>query len=131
MIVYGGEWRFEIMLNTKTFFIPNWLDCEGRKLPVNVIGGKPTCWYCVESSHHCANCMEKKAPEKALYHMKNSLPPTMTKGKKEAPVVLFAVVTIVPTPVKEKNIISFPLRLYIYQQRCCAPPKSWRESGWQ
>ena len=30
-----GEWRFDIMLDAKTFYsVPNWLDVEGRRLPV-------------------------------------------------------------------------------------------------
>ena len=31
-----GEWRFDIMLDIKTFYsIPNWLNVEGRRLPVS------------------------------------------------------------------------------------------------
>ena len=34
-----GEWRFDIMLDAKTFYsIPNWLDVEERRLPVIVSG---------------------------------------------------------------------------------------------
>ena len=39
-----GKWRFDIMLDAKTFYsIPNWLDVEGRRLPVIVFGRKPAC----------------------------------------------------------------------------------------
>ena len=36
------EWRFNIMLDVKTFyFVPNWLDVEGRRPPVIVSGRNP------------------------------------------------------------------------------------------
>ena len=40
-----GEWRFDLMIDHKTFHsIPNWLDLDGRKLPIIVNGRKPACW---------------------------------------------------------------------------------------
>ncbi len=45
------------MLDAKTFFsVPNWLDVEGRRLPVIVSGRKPACWHCGEIGHLSAVC---------------------------------------------------------------------------
>ena len=53
------------MLDAKTFFsVPNWLDVEGRRLPVIVSGRKPACWHCGEIGHLSAVCPGKKAPKK-------------------------------------------------------------------
>ena len=43
-----GEWRFDLTSNIKTYSVPNWLDVEGRRLPVIVSGRKPACWHCGE-----------------------------------------------------------------------------------
>ena len=60
-----GEWRFDIMLDMKTFYsVPNWLEVEGRRLPVIVSGRKPACWHCGEIGHLSAVCPGKKAPKK-------------------------------------------------------------------
>ena len=60
-----GEWRFDIMLDVKTFYsVPNWLEVEGRRLPVIVSGRKPACWHCGEIGHLSAVCPGKKAPKK-------------------------------------------------------------------
>ena len=60
-----AEWRFDIMLDAKTFYsIPNWLDVEGRRLPVIVSGHKPACWHCSGIGHLSAVCPGKKAPKK-------------------------------------------------------------------
>ena len=60
-----GEWRFDLMLDAKTFFsVPNWLDVEGRRLPVIVSGRKPACWHSGEIGHLSAVCPGKKAPKK-------------------------------------------------------------------
>ena len=61
-----GEWRFDIMLDAKTFYsVPNWLDVEGRRLPVIVSRRKPTCWHCGEIGHLSAVCPGKKRPRKS------------------------------------------------------------------
>ena len=58
-----GEWRFDIMLDVKTFYsVSNWLDVGGHRLPVIVSGRKPACWYCGEIGHLSAVCPGKKAP---------------------------------------------------------------------
>ena len=60
-----GEWRFNLILDVKTFYsVPNWLDVEGRRLPVIVSGRKPACWHCGEIGHLSAVCPGKKAPKK-------------------------------------------------------------------
>ena len=49
----------------KTFYsVPNWLEVEGRRLPVIVSGRKPACWHCGEIGHLSAVCPGKKAPKK-------------------------------------------------------------------
>ena len=83
-----GEWRFDIMLDMKTFYsVPNWLEVEGRRLPVIVSGRKPACWHCGEIGHLSAVCPGKKAPKKPD-HKPNTLSPVVkTNTEKEAPVV--------------------------------------------
>ena len=82
-----GEWRFDIMLDAKTFYsVPNWLDVEGRRLPVIVFGRKPACWHCGEIGHLSAVCPGKKAPKKPDQNS-GTLPPVVTNSEKEAPVV--------------------------------------------
>ena len=82
-----GEWRFDIMLDVKTFYsVPNWLDVEGRSLPVIVSGRKPACWHCGEISHLSAVCPWKKALKKPDQNS-GTLPPISTNNEKEAPVV--------------------------------------------
>ena len=78
-----GEWRFDIMLDMKTFYsVPNWLEVEGRRLPVIVSGRKPACWHCGEIGHLSAVCPKK--PD----HKTGTLPPVVTTNtEKEAPVV--------------------------------------------
>ena len=95
-----GEWRFDIMLDMKTFYsVPNWLEVEGRRLHVIVSGRKPACWHCGEIGHLSAVCPGKKAPKKPD-HKPGTLPPVVTtKTEKEAPVVS-------PTPAGKK--ISTP-----------------------
>ena len=62
-----GEWRFDIMIETKTFYsVASLLDLEGRKL--SVTGRKPA-----------RKQTEKKAPKNAT---DRTLLPTVTKGKK-------------------------------------------------
>ena len=91
-----GEWRFDIMLDMKTFYsVPNWLEVEGRRLPVIVSGRKPACWHCGEIGHLSAVCPGKKAPKKPD-HKPGTLPPVVTTNtEKEAPVVS-------PTPAGKK-----------------------------
>ena len=97
-----GEWRFNIMLDVKTFYsIPNWLDVEGRRLPVIISGRKPACWHSSEIGHLSAVCPGKKAPKKPDQNP-GTLPPVSTNNEKEAPVV-------VPTSARIKN--PLPLRL--------------------
>ena len=70
-----GEWRFDIMLDAKTFYsVPNWLEVEGRRLPVIISGRKPACWHSGEIGHLSAVCPGKKAPKKA--RPKTRYPPT-------------------------------------------------------
>ena len=82
-----GEWRFDIMLDVKTFYsVPNWLEVEGRRLPVIVSGRKPACWHCGEFGHLSAVCPGKKAPKKPDQKL-GILPPVASNTEKEAPVV--------------------------------------------
>ena len=82
-----GEWRFDIMLDAKTFYsVPNWLDVEGRRLLVIVSGHKPACWHCGEIGHLSAVCPGKKAPTKPDQNP-GTLPPVLTISEKEVPVV--------------------------------------------
>ena len=92
-----GEWRFDIMLDVKTFnSVPNWLEVEGRRLPVIVSGRKPACWHCGEIGHLSAVCPGKKAPKKPDQNL-GTLPPVVaSNSEKEAPVVS-------PTPAGPKN----------------------------
>ena len=91
-----GEWRFDIMLDMKTFYsVPNWLEVEGRRLPVIVSGRKPACRHCGEIGHLSAVWPGKKAPKKPD-HKPGTLPPVVTTNtEKEAPVVS-------PTPAGKK-----------------------------
>ena len=75
------------MLDVKTFYsVPNWLDVEGRKLPVIVSGRKPACWHCGKIGHLSAVCPGKKAPKKPDQNPR-TLPPVSTNNEKEALVV--------------------------------------------
>ena len=79
-----GEWRLDLMLDCKTFYsIPNWLDLEGRRLPVIVSGPKPACWYCSEMGNLSAVCPGKKAPKKPDQNL-GTLPPVNVNNEKEA-----------------------------------------------
>ena len=83
-----GEWRFDIMLDMKTFYsVPNWLEVEGRRLPVIVLGRKPACWHCGEIGHLSAVFPGKKAPKKPDHKPDTLLPVVKTNTEKEAPVV--------------------------------------------
>ena len=110
-----GEWRFDIMLDMKTFYsVPNWLEVEGRRLPVIVSGRKPACWHCGEIGHLSAVCPGKKAPKKPDHKPGTLSPVVKTNTEKEAPVVS-------PTPAGKKNPLPLrPLRL---------TPKRRRPSG--
>ena len=93
------------MIDSKTFYsIPNWLDLEGHRVLV-VIEKKPAYWHCGEIGHLYANCQRKKVPVTAPDRMRNPLPTTMAKGKKEAPVVLSAVGTTVLASIGGKIIL--------------------------
>ena len=81
-----GEWRFNIMLDAKTYSVPNWLDVEKSRLPVIVSGRKPACWHCGEIGHLSAVCLGKKAPKKPDQNP-GTPPPVVTNNEKEAPVV--------------------------------------------
>ena len=60
------EWRFDPMLDVKTFYsFPNWLDFEGRRLLI-VTDRKPACWYCKETGHLSEICLGKKGLLKKL-----------------------------------------------------------------
>ena len=112
-----GEWRFDIMLDMKTFYsVPNWLEVEGRWLPVIVSGRKPACWHCGEIGHLSAVCPGKKAPKKPDHKPGTLSPVVTTNTEKEAPVVS-------PTPAGKKKypLLLRPLRLI---------PKRRRPSGW-
>ena len=92
-----GEWRFDIMLDMKTFYsVPNWLEVEGRRLPVIVSGRKPACWHCGEIGHLSAVCPGKKAPKKPDHKPGTLSPVVKSNTEKEAPVVL-------PTPAGKKT----------------------------
>ena len=92
-----GEWRFDIMLDVKTFYsVPNWLEVEGRRLPVIVSGRKPACWHCGEIGHLSAVCPGKKAPKKPDPKPRTLPPVVASNTEKEAPVVS-------PTPAGTKN----------------------------
>ena len=101
-----GEWRFDIMLDMKTFYsVPNWLEVEGRRLPVIVSGRKPACWHCGEIGHLSAVCPGKKAPKKPDHKHDTLSPVVKINTEKEAPVVS-------PTPAGKKNPLPLrPLRL--------------------
>ena len=111
-----GEWRFDIMLDVKTFYsIPNWLEVEGHRLPVIVSGRKPACWHCGEIGHLSAVCPGKKAPKKPDHKSGTLLPVVTTNTEKEAPVVS-------PTPAGKKTPLPLrPLR---------SIPKRRGPSGW-
>ena len=80
-----GEWKFDIMLESKNFSIPNGLDLEECRLPVILTGRKPTSWHCGEIGHLSAICLGKKAPLKTPNRIRNAL--LRRKEKKESPVV--------------------------------------------
>ena len=95
-----GEWRFDIMLDMKTFYyVPNWLEVEGRRLPVIVSGRKPACWHCGEIGHLSAVCPGKKAPKKPDHKPDTLSPVVKANTEKEAPVVS-------PTPAGKKKTHS-------------------------
>ena len=92
-----GEWRFDIMLDMKTFYsVPNWLEVEGRRLPVIVSGRKHACLHCGEIGHLSAVCLGKKAPKKPDHKPGTLSPVVTTNTEKEAPVVS-------PTSAGKKN----------------------------
>ena len=92
-----GEWRFDIMLDMKTFYsVPNWLEVEGRRLPVIVSGRKPACWHCGEIGHLSAVFPGKKASKKPDHKPGTLSPVVKSNPEKEAPVVS-------PTPAGKKN----------------------------
>ena len=92
-----GEWRFDIMLDMKTFYsVPNWLEVEGHRLPVIVSGRKPACWHCGKIGHLSAVCPGKKAPKKPDPKPGTLSPVVKSNTEKEAPVVS-------PTPAGKKN----------------------------
>ena len=98
-----GEWRFNIMLDVKTFYsVPNWVDVEGHRLPVIVSGHKTASWHCGDIGHLSAVCPRKKAPKKPDQNP-STLPPVSTNNEKEALVVS-------PTSVEIKKK-PLPLRL--------------------
>ena len=101
-----GEWRFDIMLDAKTFYsVPNWLEVEGRRLPVIVSGKKPTCWHCGEIGHLSTVCPGKKAPKKPDQKL-GTLPPVVSDTEKEAPVVSPTPAGIIkkPTPPSSPTV---------------------------
>ena len=80
-----GEWRFDIMLDVNTFYsVPNWLEVEGRRLPVIVSGMKPACWHCGEIGHLSAVCPGKMAPKKPDQKL-GTLPPVVSNTEKRLP----------------------------------------------
>ena len=100
--IMQGEQRFDFIFDSKTFFsIPYWLDLEGRWLPVIGTGRKPAHWHCWEIGPLSENCSGNKVDVKAPDHIRNSLRPTMAKGKKEPPVVSRTVGTTVPVEGKK------------------------------
>ena len=108
-----GEWRFDIMLDMKTFYsVPNWLEVEGRRLPVIVSGRKPACWHCGEIGHLSAVCPGKKAPKKPDHKQDTLSPVVKINTEKEAPVVS-------PTPAGKKKppLPLRPLRLIPKRRR--------------
>ena len=81
------EWRFDIMLDVKTFYsIPDLLDLERRRLPVIVSGRKLACWHCGEIGHFSAVYPGKKALKKPD-PARDTFSPAMAISEKEAPVV--------------------------------------------
>ena len=103
--VTRGEWRFDVMMDSETFYsVPNFLDLGGRKITIIVAGRKPSCWLCSQVGHLSANCPGKKAPEKASDHTQNAPPPsTANNNKKEASIVSPTVGTKVSVSVGEKK----------------------------
>ena len=103
-----GEWRFDLMLDAKTFYsVPNWLDVEGRRLPMIVSGRKPACWHCGEIGHLSAVCPGKKAPKKPDQNPGTPLPVVTNNEKKEAPVVSpTSAATKSPTPTTSSTVSS-------------------------
>ena len=75
------------MLDVKTFYsVPNWLEVEGRRLPVIVSGRKLARWHCGEIGYLFAVCPGKKASKKPDQKLV-TLPPVVSNTEKEAPVV--------------------------------------------
>ena len=103
-----GEWRFDLMLDVKTFYsVPNWLDVEGRRLPVIVPGRKPACWHCGEIGHLSAVCPGKKASKKPDQNPGTPPPVVTNTEKKEAPVVSpTSAATKSPTPPTSSTVNS-------------------------
>ena len=103
-----GEWRFDLMLDAKTFYsVPNWLDVEGRRLPVIVSGRKPACWHCGEIGHLSAVCLGKKASKKPDQNPGTHPPVVTNNEKKEAPVVSpTSAATKSPTPPTSSMVSS-------------------------
>ena len=67
-----GKWRFDIMLDAKTFYsVPKWLEVEGRRLPVIVSGRKPALW---RGWSPLRSLSGEEGPEKA--RPKTRYPPT-------------------------------------------------------
>ena len=97
------------MLDDKTFYsISNWLDLEGRWLPVIISGLKPACWHCSAIGHISVVCPKKMVPKKPD-PARDTLPPTMAIDEKEAPVVLPTVRASDPESAAYKP--PLPLRL--------------------
>ena len=83
------------MIDVKTFYsLPNWLDLEGRTLPVIVTSRKLACWYCGQTDHLSAIFPGKKS---LLKTPNRSLPRATAKGK-------LAVRTLVSVPVGYKPV---------------------------
>ena len=102
------EWRFDLMIDLKTFyFLPSWWYLEGRRLPIILIGSKPACWHCRETGHLSGFYPGNKAPLKTL---DLSLSPATAKGKP-------ATRTSVFVPVGDKPVSSLPLRRLQTTQR--------------
>ena len=43
--------ELDVILDCKTYSVLDWLDVEGRRIPVIVFGRKPACWHCGEIGH--------------------------------------------------------------------------------
>ena len=98
-----GEWRFNIMIDSKIFSISNWLDFlkKASCLSLWQEGIQPL--GIEERLVTSANWPGKKASEKATDRMRNPHLPTMEQGKKEVPVVSPAMGTTVPVLAEKKS----------------------------